>query len=355
VVALPGAPAVKAHAVGVPRIAVVHDWLNTQNEGWWRIAFDRLEVPYEYVSVHVLRDTPDLRRRFDVIVHPPVGNAPLARQITGIQTADAVPWTPSEKYPNLGGPDRTDDMRGGLGYEGLVHLRRFVEEGGLLLAAASSATLPVRLGLVEAVDIVEPKSLQARGSVLRANVTDRGSPIAYGYGDSLAVYFNQSPVFEAGPATALGGARRFLDLFAPPTQGRPSGRGGPKDTDLPQGRPYVAPAEAPKGPPETIADIPDEILDFVRNLLPPQDRLPRVVMKFAKADALWVSGMLDKGEELAEKPAVLDCPVGKGHVVLFATNPMWRWQTHGSHALVLNAVLHWDNLGAGRIVPAAKK
>jgi hypothetical protein len=58
--------------------------------------------------------------------------------------------------------------------------------------------------------------------------------------------------------------------------------------------------------------------------------------------------MLDKGEELAEKPAVIDCPVGKGHVVLFAPNPMWRWQTHGSHSLVFNALMHWDQLGVGR-------
>lgn len=348
VTALDAAPKGKSHAVGVPRIAVVHDWLNTQNEGWWRIAFDRLEVPYDYVSVHVVRQTPDLRGRWDAIVYPPTGQASVQRQITGIQTGDAIPWTPSEKYPNFGGPDQTDDMRGGLGYEGLSNLRKFVEDGGLLVAAASSAVLPVRVGLVEAVDILETRNLQARGSVLRANVTDRGSPIAYGYGESLAVYFNQSPVFEAGPATALGGARRFAEIFGPPTQGRPSGRGGPKDPDIPQGRAYVAPPEPPKGAPETLADIPDELMDFVRNLLPPQDRLPRVVMKFAKVDSLWVSGMLDKGEELAEKPAVIDCPVGKGHVVLFAINPVWRWQTHGSHALVLNSLLHWDNLGAGR-------
>jgi hypothetical protein len=127
-----------------------------------------------------------------------------------------------------------------------------------------------------------------------------------------------------------------------------SGRGGPKDPDIPQGRPYVAPAEPPKGPPASIADIPEEILDFVRNQLPPEDRLPRIVARFAKKDDLWVSGMLDKGEELADKPAVIDCPVGKGHVVLFANNPMWRWQTHGSHALVFNTVLNWDNLDAGR-------
>jgi hypothetical protein len=351
--ALDSAPKVQTHKMGLPRVALVHDWLNTQNEGWWRIAFDRYGVPYDYVSVHVPRDAPDLRARWDVIVIPPTGGASVPRQIAGIQAADAVPWMPSDKYPNFGGPDKTDDMRGGIGFEGLAHLRRFVEEGGVIVAAAGSALLPVRTGMVEAVDVSEPRGLQARGSVLRASIVDRASPIAYGYGETLAVYFNQAPVFEAGPAVALGGAARFAEIFGSPTPGRVSGRGGPKDADIPQGRPYVAPPEAPKGPPQSMADIPEEILDFIRNQLPPEDRLPRVVARFAKKDDLWVSGMLDKGEELAEKPAVIDCPVGKGHVVLFANNPMWRWQTHGSHALVFNTILNWDHLDAGR--PAAKQ
>jgi hypothetical protein len=353
VVAVDAAPKVKTHKLSLPRIALVHDWLNTQNEGWWRIAFDRYAVPYDYVSVHILRNTPDLRGQWDVIAYPPTGNASIQRQIAGIQTADAIPWTPSEKYPNLGGPDKTDDMRGGLGFEGLANLRRFVEGGGVLVAAASSALLPVRTGMVEAVDVTEARGLQARGSVLRASIVDRASPIAYGYGETLAVYFNQAPVFDAGPAVALGGGQRFAEIFGPPTPGRVSGRGGPKDPDIPQGRPYVAPPERPSGPPASIADIPEEFLDLVRNLLPPEDRLPRVVARFAKKDDLWVSGMLDKGEELADKPAVIDCPVGKGHVVLFANNPMWRWQTHGSHALVFNTVLNWDHLDAGRAAKGA--
>ncbi|HET9314855.1 MAG TPA: hypothetical protein VFQ51_04660, partial [Vicinamibacteria bacterium] len=342
-------PSVKTHPVGVPRIALVHDWINTQNEGWWRIALDRYEVPYDYVSVHVIRDTADLRARWDVILYPPTGGASVQRQITGLQTADAIPWKASEKYPNLGGPDATDDMRGGLAFEGLANLRRFVETGGLLVAAGSSVSLPVATGMVEAVEVADGRGLQARGSVLRASLVDKGSPITYGYGDTLGVYFNQSPVLEAGPAVALGGARRFLELFGPSTQGRVSGRGGPKDPDIPQGRPFVAAPEPPKSPPQSISDLPEEVLDFARNLLPASDRLPRVVARFAKKDDLWISGMLDKGEELAEKAAIVDCPVGRGHVVLFANNPFWRAQTQGSHSLVFNALLNWDSLGVGRV------
>jgi hypothetical protein len=348
-------PKVKTHPLDVPRIALVHDWINTQNEGWWRVAFDRYGVPYDYISVHDVRDTADLKARFDVIVYPPVGGASVSRQIQGFQTGDAIPWAPSDKYPNLGGPARTDDLRGGIGFEGLHHLRQFVSEGGLFLAAASSVALPVSTGLVEAVAIVDARTLQARGSVLKAVVSDKLSPIAYGYGDTLPVYFNQAPVLEAGPAVLFGGARRFTELFGPPTQGRATGRGGPQDPDVPQGRPYVAAPDLPKDAPETLADVPEELLEFVRTLLPPAGGLPRVVLKFAKKDDLWISGMLDKGEELAEKAVVVDCPVGKGHVVLFANNPMWRWQTHGSHALVFNAILNWSHLDAGRTTAPAPR
>ena len=57
--------------------------------------------------------------------------------------------------------------------------------------------------------------------------------------------------------------------------------------------------------------------------------------------------------ELAGKAAIVDVPVGKGHVVMFANNPMWRHQTHGSFSLLFNAILNYDNLGVGRPAPRA--
>ena len=58
--------------------------------------------------------------------------------------------------------------------------------------------------------------------------------------------------------------------------------------------------------------------------------------------------MLAGGAELAGKAAVVDVPVGRGHVVMFANNPMWRHETHGSFSLLFNAILNYDNLGVGR-------
>jgi hypothetical protein len=61
--------------------------------------------------------------------------------------------------------------------------------------------------------------------------------------------------------------------------------------------------------------------------------------------------MLAGGSELAGKPAVVDVPVGKGHIVMFANNPMWRHQTHGSFSLLFNAALNFDHLHVGRAAP----
>jgi hypothetical protein len=49
---------------------------------------------------------------------------------------------------------------------------------------------------------------------------------------------------------------------------------------------------------------------------------------------------------------VVDVPVGRGHIVLFATNPMWRQETQGNFMLVLNAALNFDHLNAGRKPPS---
>ena len=53
------------------------------------------------------------------------------------------------------------------------------------------------------------------------------------------------------------------------------------------------------------------------------------------------------GNELQGAPAVVDVPVGEGHVILFAIRPFRRWNTQGSHSMVFNAMLHWNDLRTG--------
>jgi hypothetical protein len=81
---------------------------------------------------------------------------------------------------------------------------------------------------------------------------------------------------------------------------------------------------------------------------------PRVVVRFAADEKnLLISGMLAGGSELANTPAVVDVPVGQGHVVMFANNSMWRHQTQGSFFLLFNAILNYDHLSVGREGPSS--
>lgn len=71
----------------------------------------------------------------------------------------------------------------------------------------------------------------------------------------------------------------------------------------------------------------------------------RVILRFgSNVDSLLISGLLDNGSEMTGRAAVVDAPVGRGHVVLFGIRPMWRYETQGSYAMVLNALVNWNAL-----------
>ena len=345
-------PEVKTHVLAMPRIAILHTWTNTQNEGWYRIEFDRLQVPYSYISDQVVRDTPNLRDKFDVIIFPPVGGSAQSI-VNGIpRRGDPIPWKQSELTPNFGlSPDQTDDMRGGMGVGGVMNLQKFIEAGGLFIAIANNARIPIDYGLTNGVAIQEPRQLQARGSIFNAQFSDRKSPIAYGYDETVPIYFNQAPLFQIVSQTAGAGGPG-----GPATGGRPSGRGGLTDPDIVQGMPQVAPSPEASPVPSGEEQITEEQRRALGPFLTPPSERPRVVLRFASEEKnLLVSGMLAGGSELANAPAVIDVPVGRGHVVMFANNPMWRHQTQGSFFLLFNAALNFDSLNTERAVQPRRR
>ena len=338
-------PEVAQHPLALPRIALIHTWVNTQDEGWYRVEFDRLGIPYDYISDQTLARTPNLREKWDVIIFGPArGNAQsIVRGIPKRSENEApIPWKKSELTPNFGlAPDQTDDIRGGMGLAGMGHLQKFIESGGLFITIGGNSAVPIDFGITEGISIQEARQLQARGSVFSAVFADSKSPIAYGYDEKLAVYFNQAPLFQVsagGPG--FGGRGGGGGQGGEQPGQRPSGRGGLNDPDVVQGRRPLAP-----GPPGQPGE--DTSPEFRAQQLPPEMR-PRIVLRFAAEKELLISGMLAGGAELANKPAIVDIPVGKGHVVMFANNPMWRHQTHGSFSLIFNAALNFDHLHVGR-------
>jgi hypothetical protein len=337
------APSVKTHPLRAPRVAILHTWLSTQDEGWWRHAFDDAQVPYTYINTQDVARDGNLSARFDVILFPPVGRNPEAI-VNGLPSwGNPLPWKKTELTPNLGRNDQTDDMRQGLGWTGVAHLQEFVKSGGLLLTAMDTADLAVADGLAPGVSLGRPEKLKIVGSVVRSKMVDATSPIAYGYNDNLAIWCSNGPIFNLSDISGARGGRRLGGDMGQ----RPTGRGTLESPDVPQGRPDVQAPEQPKveawqAAPPTIEQLRNGI-----NVIPPAMR-PRVILRYADAKDLLVSGLVEGGNEIAQHAAVVDVPVEKGHVVLFSNNPVWRGETHGSYFLVFNAILNYDQLDAGR-------
>ncbi len=347
--AVPAAPAVKTHPARAARVALVHTWLDTQDEGWWRQTLDFAEIPYAYISTQEVAKEPDLSTKYDVILLPP-SDASVTSIIEGLPMwRNPMPWKHTTLTPNIGTWAETDDIRPGLGWQGLAHLQNFVAKGGVVVTAGSFTDLATQYGLTNGVFVNDPPHGHVVGSVLRTKIVDDASPITYGIHDGLAVYTEQGESF--GLSNVRGSRfRRFGGDSA-----RGTGRGTADDPDVVQGRPAMDTANAAIPAPTTeawmAAPITEEQERRPVNIIPPDQR-PRVALRFADKKSLLVSGLLDGGGEIAEHPMVVDVPVEKGHVILFAINPIYRGETVGSYFLVYNAMLNFDNLNAGRKLDA---
>jgi len=326
----------------LPRIALMHTWLDTQTEGWWRMALDKLHVPYSYISTQDVARIGNLHSKYDVILFGPIGSVSSQQIVDGLPMwGNPMPWKTTKLTPNIGHIDSTDDIRPGLGSTGLANLKQFVSEGGLLITAEDTAKFAIDTGLAPGVFVTPTHNLKVVGSVLQAQFVDRKSPIAIGYASNdLAMYSSLGQSFTVSNLTTgdqgLPNAKDFQ---------RPTGRGGPHDMDVPEGRPFAEPPALPSAKPWQALPL---NADQTRNnpWAIPADQQPQVILRYADADRLLVAGLLDGGDEMAEHAAVVDARYGKGHVLLFAGNPIWRGETIGSYPLVFNAILHFDQLNA---------
>jgi hypothetical protein len=78
--------------------------------------------------------------------------------------------------------------------------------------------------------------------------------------------------------------------------------------------------------------------------VPDRDKA-QVLLQFPGGDVNVLSGVMKGAAEIRNRPAAVDVPVGKGRVILFATNPCYRWQNLGEFNMLFNAILHWNDLG----------
>ncbi len=336
------APAVKTHAIKAPRIAMMHTWISTEAEGWWRIEFDKYKVPFDYISTQDAAKDPNLRAKYDVIVFAPVQRGDSSDIINGMPMyGNPIPWEKSELTPNLGRIDSTDDIRPGLGFNGLRNLQGFVADGGLLITARDTASFAIGYGFGAGVSETPVGKMRMPGTIVSSKIVDDKSPLLYGYKDNLSIFAASGPIF--GVSNFVGGRGR-----GGREEVRMTGRGGIDDPDTVQNRrPDEIPESIKRAERWEAQPVRESQLRNNTSIIPPSMR-PRVVLRYGDTKDLLISGLLDAGDEIAQTPAVIDVPHGKGHIVLFSNNPFWRAETHGSYFLVFNAILNYDNLNAGR-------
>jgi Zinc carboxypeptidase len=333
-------PLVPSHNVAAPRIALMHTWIATQTEGWWRYAFDNAAVPFNYISTQTVSKQDDLRSKYDVIVFAPVDRASTLDILNGLpEWNNPLPWQKSDLTPNLGVIDSTADMRPGLGYEGLKHLREFVEQGGLLITCEDTAQFAVETGLAPGVRIAPRGDSRVVGSVLNTIFQARDNPVAFGYEQNLPVISENGMIFNISYTLGRPAARILTDPYTE----RPTGRGTVEDSDEPLGRRAAEAEPLQKQQPWEAKKLNEE---QIRNnpLVIPAELRPEVILRFTDAKTLLLDGLLDKGSSIAEHAVVVNAHLGKGSVLLFGNNPIYRGETVGDYALVFNAILNHDHL-----------
>jgi len=250
--------------VKAARIAVMHTWLSTQDEGWWRLAFESVAGA---VHVHQHSERGEgygSQKQVRVLIFAPVGRG-AAAIINGLPMyGNPLPW----KTTTLTTKSRQDRRDGrhapGLGWNGLMNLQKFVQNGGVLITAMDTPisrlliTHAGRLGRSGATSAGRRRHPAHQG-------VDSASPIAYGYGDSLAMYCSNGPIFNLSNTLFGGGGRRSGG-----GQQRTTGRGTPDDPDTVQGRPPVRAPEMPKAEVWQALPFDRRAAPQQRGIIPPQ-------------------------------------------------------------------------------------
>jgi hypothetical protein len=315
--AVPAVPDVRRHHAPVPRLGLYVPWADTDTIGWARYALDQRHIPYGYVRDEDVR-AGHLREQYDVLLYGHV-DLELAEQIQGIPKAwGPMPFKKTAATPAFGTPAASDDITGGLGGGGLAHLQEFVERGGLLVTLGNGTMLPLETGLVrgvrreaggvprssqgggaDAASAAQQAATRTPGAHLRVSFARPDHPLAYGYAPRTWV-FRQNFALYSTP-------RRWLRMAYCTTC-----LDGPVD---------------PSG----------------------------IVLEWGDREGapLVVSGQAWGEAGLVGRWAILDAPVGEGHVVAFNFNPLHRDLNRGDQRLVWNALINWRAIVAARAGEAA--
>ena len=197
---LPKPPRTGVKDVRPARIGLYRSWVASIDEGWIRWLLEQYGFGYTTLRNQGIR-AGNLRQRFDVVLLP-------------AQSANSILDGHGAAAPSRNGPTGPvpPEYRGGIGAEGIAALKRFVEEGGRLVAFDDASELVLsRFGGVFArirnpIAHLDQAVFYCPGSVLRIDV-DPTKPGAFGMPSSTAAYFAESRAFETDDPSVVTLAR----------------------------------------------------------------------------------------------------------------------------------------------------
>jgi hypothetical protein len=74
------------------------------------------------------------------------------------------------------------------------------------------------------------------------------------------------------------------------------------------------------------------------------ERDKQTLMRFRGTDAAVLSGLMKGAAETRNRPAIVEVQSGTGRVLMFATNPCFRFENLGEFNMLFNAVLHYNDV-----------
>ena len=176
------APNVPHHSAKAPRLGIWVPWADTDSIGWVRYSLDQRKVPYVYLRDEDIR-AGNLQDKIDVLLYGHV-DLELAEQIQGIPKAwGPMPFKKTAQTPSHGTPAESDDITGGIGWDGLAQIQHFIEHGGLFVTLGSGSMLPIEGGIIRGVRRESggpPRSTQGGGGAAAAACTERSYAHAWG-------------------------------------------------------------------------------------------------------------------------------------------------------------------------------
>jgi hypothetical protein len=180
------------------RIGIYQPWVTSMDEGWTRLVLDSLHFAYRTLHNEDFRKAKaELRKQLDVIILPDMSTSMI---VDGRRRRDEGRFL-DEESPVLGTPERPKAYQGGIGSEGVEALKKFVKEGGTLLAfgeASDFAIDKLRVPAVNVLNGVSSKEFFAPGSLLEV-MLDTTHPLTQGMQETAIVHFENSPTFRPLP------------------------------------------------------------------------------------------------------------------------------------------------------------